>query len=96
MNNEECNYFDSCEAPLCPMDQNSLENGIWYPGEGICRVREFASLNWIQKQKEVNKKSSEDYYFSVPMLEKLDKIKKGVIGADPNNTKSEANWMKEN
>lgn len=41
MSNDNCKKFESCEAPLCPMDERSLKHGIWYPDEDICNLRIF-------------------------------------------------------
>jgi len=33
MNRKLCNSFETCEAPLCPMDEMSLKHGLWYADE---------------------------------------------------------------
>ena len=35
---DQCRYFDSCSAALCPLDEKHLKAGIWYPDEEICRL----------------------------------------------------------
>ena len=42
MTNEKCLKFDACSAPLCPTDKESIDKGIWYPDEEICKNREFS------------------------------------------------------
>ena len=47
----KCPRFDECSAPLCPFDEDSLINGVWYPGEMICKLDAFKNLAWIIKQR---------------------------------------------
>lgn len=82
MNKQECNLFETCSAPLCPMDNN--EQYIWYPDEDICSLRQFASVNWVRKQKLIAKKhGSVNGFFSVKMLQVIKKVSKGITGANP-------------
>jgi len=39
----ECPYFDSCNAPICPLDENKGK-AIWYSDEAICKNRDFSDL----------------------------------------------------
>jgi len=54
---QECKRYDTCSAPLCPMDDQSLQNGIWYPDEEICHNQAYRSLTWIKNQKKIAKKA---------------------------------------
>jgi len=66
-------------APLD--DRESLESGIWYPDEEICRKR---GVDWAKKQKKIVKMgASPNYYFSYQMLKNLKRIRKGIKGKDP-------------
>ena len=50
MTKDNCEEFETCNAPLCPTEVNELRVDpwtIWYPGEVICSLREFQSLDWI-------------------------------------------------
>jgi hypothetical protein len=49
-----CNYFDTCDAPLCPLDEKSLRSGIWYPDESICKKKN--PPEWVKRQKRYLKK----------------------------------------
>ena len=83
MEAKECIRFDSCSAPLCPLDENSLNNGIWYFDEEICHLREFCHLPWIRNQKKIAKKARDyDSYFTLRMLEQNCMIKAGITGID--------------
>ena len=93
----DCKYFDTCNAPLCPMDQVSLEHGIWYADEEICRLKQFFSLEWIKNQKKIAKRTNDtDTFYTVNMLDRKLQVKKGVRGLDPDapNTKAmEKKWI---
>ena len=80
----ECKKYDTCNAPLCPLDEQSLKHGIWYPDEEICGIRTHATLPWIQNQKKLVKKTGRaDRYFNLQMLERNCIIRKGIEGLDP-------------
>jgi len=51
---EKCPYFDSCDAPICPLDENK-ENAIWYSDEAICKNSEYSSLEFLKTQKKISK-----------------------------------------
>jgi hypothetical protein len=81
----ECKKYDTCNAPLCPMDAQSLAHGIWYPDEEICGMRTHTSLSWIKNQKKLLKRSgTADRYFTLQMLERNCIIRRGIEGLDPN------------
>jgi hypothetical protein len=80
----ECKKYDTCNAPLCPLDEQSLKHGIWYPDEEICGMRTYAALSWIQNQKKLVKKAGRaDRYFTLQMLERNCIIRRGIEGLDP-------------
>jgi hypothetical protein len=82
MEKEKCKYSDYCNAPLCPLDKESLEAGIWYPDEEVCRMKN--PPKWIKNQKKIVKAgASPDYYFDYQMLNNLKTIRKGIKGEDP-------------
>ncbi len=95
----ECRHFETCEAPLCPLDKVSLEHGIWYPDEGICKVKEFQALLWVKNQKKIKKASnpnSSDTYYTVRMLNNHIVVRKGIKGLDPDKAvskKDEQVWI---
>ncbi len=55
MTQDDCRLYETCSAPLCPLDRASLQNGIWYPDEEICRSRTFGNLTWIRQQGKIAK-----------------------------------------
>jgi hypothetical protein len=96
-NKNECSLFETCEAPLCPLQESSTKHGVWYADETICRARRFQSLPWVKKQKRIAKLrlTAEDGFFTVKMLNSLDRITKSLKGADPDNFDSERQWLKQ-
>jgi len=77
-----CSLYETCIAPLCPLDQSSL-NGIWYPDEEICRSRTNGNLPWMKAQRRLSRVAAGGY-FTVEMLTHLVVIRKGITGLDPN------------
>ena len=79
-----CSLYESCNAPMCPLDQASL-NGIWYPGEEICRSKLHGDLSWVKAQRKIGKCSGEKGgYFTLAMLHRNCIVKKGFTGLDLN------------
>ena len=91
---EGCLNFDTCSAPLCPLDKDSLENGIWYPDEEICRKRNAPA--WVKAQRKIVKKTKDnDKYFTYEMLNRNCKIVSGIVGLDPDKSEEPQlrNWL---
>ena len=79
---EDCPKFDKCGAPLCPLDSESLKDGIWYPDEEICKRKNVPA--WVKAQRKIAKKTQDiDKYFNYAMLSRNCKIRKGISGIDP-------------
>lgn len=97
----KCPQFEGCSAPLCPMQENSLKHGIWYPDEDICGAKKFQAKTLIKKQKLVAKASaSVDKFFTAQMLETVKQIRKGIEGIDPDQSLEQADkaikkWISE-
>ena len=77
-----CSLYENCIAPLCPLDRSSL-NGIWYPGEEICRSRTQGNPPWMKAQRKLSRVAGGGY-FTVEMLNRMIVIRKGNTGLDPN------------
>ncbi len=83
LQHHSCTLFESCLAPLCPMDPVSLK-GIWYPDEEICRSRSQGGQPWIRAQRRIAKVAGHGAgYFTFEMLSRLVLIRKGITGLDP-------------
>ena len=76
-----CTLYETCLAPLCPLDRSSLK-GIWYPDEEICRSRSYANLAWIGSQRRIGRVGARGY-FTLEMLKRNCIVKKGIAGLDP-------------
>lgn len=88
---KDCRYFDTCSAPLCPLDVESLECGLWYPEEDVCRK---SGIDWIRKQRRIkNKTNSPDKYFTHKML--IHNCRISTCGINPANDrhKEEKKWI---
>ena len=86
MSARRCKHYEYCDAPLCPIDPKSLENGVWYADEEICRARGYQGLRWIRVQKRIarlHQKHPVRGYFTVEMLNQIDRVKPGLHGLDP-------------
>ena len=96
-NPEQCKHFDSCSAPICPLDEGvSMRN--WYPDEGICKVRKFQQERWLKSQKKIKKIGSYDTgYFTREMLDRRLFVKKGIRGIDPDKDEPRQlkKWLRE-
>jgi len=76
----ECPYFDSCNAPICPLDEHK-GNAIWYSDEAICKNRDFSDLEFIKTQikiAKVNKTHSVKGYFTFKMLDQKIILRSGI------------------
>ncbi len=95
-----CNLLEYCntpEAPICPMQEITIKNGIWYSDEPICQCELFQHLPWIRKQKLIAKIGikPDAGYFTVKMLNSIRSVTKNLRGADPDDAKAEARWFQE-
>ena len=96
---EKCPYFDSCDAPICPLDENK-ENAIWYSDEAICKNSEYSSLEFIKTQKKIsrlNKKHAVSGFFTFKMLNQKIIVRSGIQGINEDTlieSLSEENWLR--
>jgi len=78
-----CPKLESCRAPLCPLS-GQLENCYWYPDEPICRLQQYQGLDWMKRQRLIAKRrGSVDGYFTIKMLLRIRRVRKGIRGVDP-------------
>jgi len=97
----ECPYFDSCNAPICPLDKNK-EKSIWYSDEAICKNTEYSGIEFIITQKKiakVNKTHSVNGYFTLKMLNQKIIVRSGIQGINEDTPIEssfilEENWLK--
>lgn len=92
---DQCRHFDSCSAPLCPLDLEHLKTGIWYPDEEICRLKKITE--WIKLQKKIAKKAKDTVtYYTYEMLSRNCKVGTGMMGLNPDKPKESQleDWLK--
>jgi len=97
---EKCPYFDSCNAPICPLDEHK-EKAIWYSDEAICKNPEYSSLDFIKTQKKIsrlNKKHAVNGFFAFKMLNRSLRVRSGLEGLNEDTdfnklSKYERDWI---
>ena len=92
MTNQKCKNYNSCSAPLCPIDDDSEED-MWYPDEPVCSIVEHSKLPWIHKQKMLARRKVEGY-FTIEMLNMLGRTK-NIKGANPDKVDDDKHWVRE-
>jgi hypothetical protein len=98
MSEQLCNLFEECKtlnAPLCPIQENTLKNGVWYADEPICKAKRYQDIPWIKKQRQIAalKLTAEDGFFTVRMLNTLKIVPRNIKGANPDDPDSESKWI---
>ncbi len=84
MEKEKCKKYESCSAPFCPLDEEDLKNGMWFPDEEVCPLKDKATIPWIHKQKKIVKAEGDvNFYWDIEMLKSSRNIHKFCKGKDP-------------
>jgi len=94
----ECPYFELCDAPICPLDENK-EKAIWYSDEAICKNTENSGLDFIITQKKiakVNKTHSVKGYFTFKMLNQKIIVRSGIQGINEDTPVESLSLFEEN
>jgi len=97
METKECQRFDSCSAPICPL----CSGDIWYADEDICSSQKFKDLVWIKNQRKISKRAKDnDTYYTIRMLEQNCVIGRGIKGLDTDHDlimreRDEDRWLQE-
>ena len=94
----ECSYFDSCNAPICPLDKKKGK-AIWYSDEAICKNPEYSDLEFIITQKKiakVNKTHSVKGYFTFKMLNQKIIVRSGIQGINEDTPVESLSLFEEN
>ena len=91
MHPSECPSYEGCGSPLCPLDPNP--GHIWYPGEEVCRNRNPA--DWVRKQRKIARLTQigNDRFFSIPMIQSIHRVGRGLKGANPEKSGAEGKWL---
>jgi hypothetical protein len=98
MKERMCNLMEPCEtpeAPLCPIQIETIKHGIWYPGEPVCKSKRFSHLPWLEKQRKIARlKLPDDVgFFTVRMFDQIHTITRDIKGADPDEPDAELKWL---
>ncbi len=97
MNRNTCPYFDTCSAPLCPMDE-SISHYTWFPDEAVCRRNGMP--DWIRRQRRIARKVDFQFErgsFTHRMLSVDFMVTKGLRGIEPDKGpagEQEERWLK--
>jgi len=85
----ECPQFESCSAPLCPLEKSGTHD-IWYPDEEICHTKAVKTPLWVKNQRKIARRTGDkDKYFTYTMLTQHCIIKNGITGIDPDHTEEQ-------
>ncbi len=84
MPSSKCPKYESCSAPLCPLENNDVSS-TWFNDEDICKAKKFQTLGWVKKQRAIAKlKASPDKYFTIEMLKAIRRVSKFIEGIELN------------
>lgn len=88
----DCRYYHACGAPMCPKDVN-FGRYLWFPSEPVCRLKMVP--DWVRKQRNIAKLSNIDTnkYFTLRMLNSIEKVSRGTEGIDPEYYGGEKLWL---
>jgi len=94
----DCNIYDKCNAPICPLDTESMLFGIWYTDEEVCKKKDMGKCLWIKNQRKLQKgeKTQKRGYFTKEMLDRNITLGKLTCGINPdsiNTAELEKNWI---
>jgi len=102
-NPQDCKYFHTCSANLCPLD-SEVSKRIWLleesDNEEICRNTDFAGLQFVITQKKIrralrNRTDEREDYFPYKMLNRNFIVRPGIRGVPsdpPENVKDSTAW----
>ena len=87
MDNMNCNK-DDCTTTICPLDCH--EKAQWFPDEAICTSKSVTRPGWVKTQRKIQKLFlkglvTDSECFTIPMLEGMKRVGKGVHGMKPEN-----------
>jgi len=91
MHPSECPSYDQCKSPLCPLDPNP--GHIWYPDEEVCHMRN--PPGWVRKQRKIARlpQIDPDRYFTIPMLQAIRRVGRGLRGANAEVLSTDKGWL---
>lgn len=80
----ECSSYETCSAPLCPLDP-TLDNCTWFADEEICSNREHRKEKWVKTQRKIAKRTNDPDRgcWTVEMLKSISRVSQKVTGKNP-------------
>jgi len=95
---EKCPFFNFCNAPICPLDENKGK-AIWFSDEAICKNSDYSGIEFIITQKKiakVNKTHSVNGYFTLKMLNQKIIVRSGIQGINEDTPIGSSSILEEN
>lgn len=96
----DCPQYDTCSAPLCPLDLASLHGAVWYANEEVCRKSHGGPApQFIRVQRRIARLKEPETrgYFTYAMLDAVGKVTRGTTGLDVDGigdkATQERNWI---
>ena len=96
----DCPSYELCSAPLCPLNEDSLREAVWYPDEDVCRKWHIGrQCRWVRVQRKIARLPDPERrgYFTHAMLDAVGKVSKGINGIDVDKRgdkdEQEATWI---
>lgn len=86
MSGKGCRFFDTCSAPICPEDPESLVHCAWFPDEEVCKRADYAGVSWIKRQKRIARATGRNFErgcFTMAILDHPCAIHASIKGFDP-------------
>lgn len=81
----DCQSYEGCSAPLCPLMADLLPRAVWYSDEEVCRKKGATRLYpWVKLQRRISRLPAKDRgYFTQAMLAAIGRVSGGIVGIRP-------------
>ena len=96
MSPTNCPKYETCGAPLCPLDPGRVEV-IWYPDEPVCVARGICNRQFVRRQRRIIRVGADpELYYTYEMLDRRGSVRKGIQGLDPDkdHERQLTQWLK--
>lgn len=57
---EDCDRFEKCDAPICPLDPDKHLR-VWYSDEEVCKSQTHNKHRWIKKQRSIQRRQTKTW-----------------------------------
>lgn len=89
MSQVDCQSFEGCSAPLCPLDK-SFNGACWFPDEPICCKRQLGpdDKKIIRTQRKIARRATaRDLSFDVMALSAIKRVCTSIKGHNTDTTR---------